>query len=222
MGCTAPIKSIQQVAQPSCKDSAHHAKPFPRHTCESAWFHVFCASEVATRPARQSPRSLDSTSGVIFLARRMCMSASLSPDACACPTVTASTAVPIDARHRRRGRNVTTHFKVITVSTKGTIPLFGCQARAATRSQRGHPRRTPANKAPDRPAAQPRGQLRHCPFQRRRYHSSKAPRGAAKALAGATSAWRGCSMTQCEQRVRRLRSNAKVGDRVRATLRVAV
>ena len=90
------------------------------------------------------------------------------------------------------GRNVTAHF---TVNINGTKPPFGWQARAATRSQRGRPRRTPANEAPDRPAAQPRGRLRHSPFQRRQYHSSKVPQGAARAQAGTTSAWRRCSMT---------------------------
>ena len=41
------------------------------------------------------------------------------------------------------------------------------------------------------------------------------------ARAGATSAWRGCSVTQiC--RTRTLIPNAKAGDRVRAILRVSV
>ena len=89
------------------------------------------------------------------------------------------------------GRNVTAHF---TVNTNGTKPPFGWQARAATRSQLGRPRRTRANKAPDRPAAQPRGRLRRSPFQRQ-FNNSEAPQGAARALADATSAWRGCSIT---------------------------
>ena len=99
------------------------------------------------------------------------------------------------------------HF---TVNTNGTVPSFGWQARAATRSERGRPRRTPANETPDRPAAQPRGRLRRSPFQRRQHHSSKVPQGAARALAGATSAWRGCSMTQ--KHTSTLIPNAKVGD----------
>ena len=43
---------------------------------------------------------------------------------------------------------------------------------------------------PDRPAAQPRGRLRHSPVQRRQYYTSKTPQGAASALEGATSAGR--------------------------------
>ena len=84
-------------------------------------------------------------------------------------------------RNAIEGRNVTAHF---TVNTNGTKPPFGWQARAATRSQQGHPRSTPANEAPDCPAAQPRGRLRRSPDQRRQYYSSKALRGAARSGQG--------------------------------------
>ena len=49
-------------------------------------------------------------------------------------------------------------------------------------------------------------------------------RGAARALSGATSAWRGCSVTEVHRRIEthRLNHNAKRWDRVRATLRMAV
>ena len=103
------------------------------------------------------------------------------------------------------GRNVTAQFTVFTVSTKGTNPPFGWQARATTRSQRGHISRYALharNEAPDHTAAQPRGRLRRSPFQRRQYYNSKAPQGAIRALAGATSSSRGCIARATENHTR--------------------
>ena len=117
--------------------------------------------------------------------------------------------------HRGPSRHRTLH------SLHSKHQRYKSTLRVAGTCRYAKPARPSASHARKLSAGPPSGPAARSPFQRRQYHSSKAPQGAARALAGATSAWRGCSMTQWN-RTRRQVSNAKVGDRVRATLREAV